>query len=472
MGGRERSARRGTVVDLNQSLDQLKEKALAISQRLTSTDAEVRARAATEILEIVQDLQEFAGNELLTVLAAKLNDPDEEVRVRIVEALGYIRNARILPVLRQLLAKDVKPVKLAVLRALGEMKLKGPVETLLTVVTKVNDDELIAEAVRALEKIKDRRTIPVLKNLLIHDNHEIVFAAVRGLCVMGEEEGTRFLEECLTSNQDFVKADAAKLLADFGDPSHVPALIQLLFDTSAQVRLHAIQALGRIEAEKAAPLLKTALGDSEPAIRASAAEALGNCGDSSCVSALCELLEDPQMEPKRRAAEALGKLKDPSAVAYLIVLLGDESDEVRVAACNSLMSLAFWLEDLEAKNRLSMALVISLEDALEPVRAAAAETLGYIGILDDEGLDALHVRLKDQSSAVVIAACAALGSVADPRSAEELKELLESPDPLIRWNAVTSLGKLTFADKVQVLRKMSRDEDETVREAAKAALAF
>lgn len=459
-------------MDLNQSLEQLKEKALATTQRLTSTDAEVRALAAQEILDIVQDLQEFAGNELLTVLAAKLNDPDEEVRVRIVEALGYIRNPRILPVLRQLLGKDVKPVKLAVLKALGEMKLKGPVETLVTVVTKVNDDELIAEAVRALEKIKDRRTIPVLKNLLIHDNHDIVFAAVRGLCVMGEEEGIRFLEECLTSSQDFVKAEAARLLADFGDPSHVQGLIQLLFDTSARVRLNAIHALGKIEADKAAPLLKTALGDSEPAIRASAAEALGNCGDESLVPALCELLEDSHPDPKRCAAEALGKLKDPSAVAYLIVLLGDEDDRVRVAACNSLMSLAFWLEDLEAKNRLSIALVISLEDALEPVRAAAAETLGYLGLVDDEGLEALHTRLKDTSSAVIIAACAALGSIADPRSADELKQLLASPDPLVRWNAVTSLGKLSFADKPQVLRKMMRDEDETVREAAKAALSF
>jgi hypothetical protein len=147
------------------------------------------------------------------------------------------------------------------------------------------------------------------------------------------------------------------------------------------------------------------------------------------------------------------------------VLLGDEDDGVRVAACNSLMSLAFWLEDLEAKNRLSIALVFSLEDGLEAVRAAAAETLGYLGIVDDDGLRSLHVRLKDQAQSVVIAACAALGSIADPRSVDELRELLESTDPLIRWNAVTSLGKINFADKVILLRKMSR-EDETVREAA------
>jgi hypothetical protein len=94
---REASAHGGPRVDINQSLDQLKDKALSTAQRLSSTDPEVRAVAAAEILEIVQDLQEFAGNELLTVLASRLSDPEEIVRVR--SGARYIRNARILPVL-------------------------------------------------------------------------------------------------------------------------------------------------------------------------------------------------------------------------------------------------------------------------------------------------------------------------------------------------------------------------------------
>lgn len=458
--------------DVNDSLNQANEQAIKLAQLLAGADDAVRESASEKLLRIVEDLQELTGKEILAALVPRLKDSIEAVRVNAVLSIGFMRNPQTIPILRQVLGKDTHPVKIAAIRALGEMRSKGPVETLLAIITRVKDDVLIAEAVHALGKLRDRRSIPYLKELLVHDSVDVVFATARTLCILGEDEGIHFLLECLTSQKDTARALAAQLLGEFGDSSHVQPLTERLFDESTDVRANVIEALGRIEAANAVPLLKAALGDVEPKIRANAAAALGKIGEVDCLEALCELLQDEYGPARLNAADAIGKLKDPSGVPYLIVLLGDELEEVRVAAVHALMSLAFWLDDLEAKSRLAIALAVSLEDSNEEVRAAAAETIGYVGIFDDEGLEALFKCLRDPSPNVIIAATASLGAIGDPRAADELKALLRLDNPLVRWNVVTSLGKLTFADKDDVMRQMMRDEDETVREAARLSLAF
>jgi HEAT repeat protein len=460
------------VERINQSVEHRKEEALKLTKLLASNNEDIRIEASEGLLEIARDLQELTGNDILTALVAKLKDRSESVRANCVMAIGYMKNPKTIPILRQMLSKDVKPVKIAAIKAMGELKNKGPVESLLLVIKKVRDVDLIIESLNSLGKLRDRRVIPYIRELLTHSNNDIVFTTAKVLCILGDEEGIHFLEESINSTEPNIRAESALLLGDFGDSSHIPLLLKKLFDESSVVRIEVIRALGKIQAEKAVPLLKAALGDSIPEIRANAAEALGNIGDTSVVENLCELLEDENDSVRKNSAVALGKLKDPSVVPYLIVLLGDENDEVRVAASNSLMSLAFWLEDLEAKNRLSIALVVSLEDSVEHVRAAAAETLGYIGVMDDEGLDALIKCLQDSSSIVVVAACGALGNIGDARAADGLKKLLYSDSPFIRWNGVTALGRLTFPDKMEVLNQMLKDNDETVREAAQMALSM
>jgi hypothetical protein len=72
---------------------------------------------------------------------------------------------------------------------------------------------------------------------------------------------------------------------------------------------------------KAAKGLTTALSDPDPFLRADAARALANWGDAASVPPLIELLKDSQTTARWAAIDALGSLRDPRAIAPLIVHL-------------------------------------------------------------------------------------------------------------------------------------------------------
>ena len=98
----------------------------------------------------------------------------------------------------------------------------------------------------------------------------------------------------------------------------VDALVVALKDSDAGVRRQAARTLAQIGNPRAVPALSAAMKDAEPDMRAIIASALGELGDAAAVPALRDALKDENVAVRVRAASALGEIGDRSAVDALI----------------------------------------------------------------------------------------------------------------------------------------------------------
>jgi HEAT repeat protein len=183
-------------------------------------------------------------------------------------------------------------------------------------------------------------------------------------------------------------------------------------------RALAIRTLGWIGAEETVPLLIERLSDQNRYVRESAVRALGRIGDSRALPSLAELFRAPGRVGPGVVYDALVAF-GPEAEPVFAGALGSEIASVRVASCFGVAVLS----EPESARRLLEPL---LGDGAEPVRSAAAESLGQVagGRLPD----ALAQATRDERATVRSAATGALGSYDDPRAVKLAVNALLDPD--------------------------------------------
>lgn len=85
----------------------------------------------------------------------------------------------------------------------------------------------------------------------------------------------------------------------------------------------------------------------------------------------------------------------------------------------------------------------------------------------ERALELLLSALDCADSGVVAAAADALGKRGDPRASEKLTDLLQHPDPEVRYQAVLSLALLGALQREELLELRDHDADEDVRALAR-----
>jgi HEAT repeat protein len=115
---------------------------------------------------------------------------------------------------------------------------------------------------------------------------------------------------------------------------------------------------------------------------------------------------------------------------------------------------------------------VSLKDPDAAKRAAAARLLGEIGAPAKEAVPDLADALKDQDSAVRQNAAKALGDIGPSSAAAvgPLVGLLGDQDWQVRRAAAYALGRTGSPEAEKPLKAARKDTNESVRDAAKAAL--
>ena len=168
-------------------------------------------------------------------------------------------------------------------------------------------------------------------------------------------------------------------------------------------------------------------------------------------------------ELRRLAVERLGLLPAEEATRELIARLGDPSWRVRKAAVERLSASA-------DRVRTCGALVAALADGDNPGRRnAALETLVRCG---SAAVPALLASAASPDPDVRKQVVDALTGIADPASADPLKELLTDPDPNVRGAAADALGAIGRPQsRAPLLRAVAEDSERLVRLSALRALA-
>jgi HEAT repeat protein len=256
----------------------------------------------------------------------------------------------------------------------------------------------------------------------------------------------------LVGTWDYLNSLRLQMQGDF------PAHLQIL-------RAGIVEALGDIGGDRVLPVLHDAVQDKDQLVVGRAAAALGKLRDKSAVDALIQLTNRGG-NVGQSAVEALAEIGDGLAISPLENLLHSEDPTVRAQAGYALAKL----KDKDEDGELVLDNMVSSERLELKDRLFAAYYLARLG--SRAGLDFLTERLAKGSDSGRTLAAQALGRSKNPKAVPALAEAaLRAKDASLRLMIAQSLGEIGGTRAVYTLRRMEDDTNQSVRAAAKQALA-
>lgn len=424
----------------------------ALTPLLTHKDEAVAAAATAVVSELGPD-----AKEVVAVLRKLLASTDEKVAGRAAQALGRTGSKddalALLPLLKapqlrpeasvaimrldpgqgkrvadalaaDLAAEDVARQKRA-LQALAAMPTPPDaiVEPLLPLLSV---DGLGPWAGDVLARCRPEALGPAIAALVsLLSSRDEARRSIAEIVFMraGGEPACEPLRAALAARSPETRAAAVNALAFVqarrGDRSSVPAVLPLLADEEATVRLAALRALRRMRAagEEVNRAALPLLAHDKAEVRAQAAWLLAE-GAAPPLPALTECLLDPD-EEVRDAARRMPPVKDPDALLIALLAAPPAADErtvlrqleadlrgedlrVRLEAARRL-----FLKRPERREAVLALLLSVLEGWDAQARLEAARTLGELGKEAGPALAALRRRVRRDESARVRQACEA-----------------------------------------------------------------
>jgi HEAT repeat protein len=358
-----------------------------------------------------------------------------------------------------------------------ELARRGPADIARTLTLGINLAALLPDA-EAQTGVRTGRlvsalallgaaAVPQLRVAVGHGGLDAVFATA----TLGEigpvaaKSSAPILVSAFADVNDFVRVGAGDALVKVG-PGAVPALLEGLANSNADLRWHSALTLGRLKAEprRVVPALIAALHDADGNVREHATRALGTFGAQAqaavpvlldptvgeeldeyefakalaaiAVSAPGELvkaLKAGRPTASNRASVALGLLQPP-AIDELITALASPSGHVRKVACHALIVAG------PDGARAAPAVAGLLQDADAKVRSEALQMLSSLGPATDQIAAGVAARLADSDPDVRASAAQALGRVArGPQEMQPVLTLLADPQDEVRLAAAWAL---------------------------------
>lgn len=264
------------------------------------------------------------------------------------------------------------------------------------------------------------------------------------------------VETLIEDVDDVTREEAAKALAEIGDPRTLDSLLEALEDDYWAVRAQLGWAFAKIGGDKAVEGLITLFNDPMMEVQNEAVSAMVSMGLSS-VPRLMACLKDERWRVREQAAKALGQLKDVQAVAALMLVCRDRDGAVKSAAAEALGKIG--------DSKAVPALTKLFKDTSKIVRETAGTALVYIG---ESSIPALLETLKDPHFVVRCHGVRALGGmttdyqigrkwVKDPRVVEALIGMLKDEDRAVREDATIALGIIGDPKAVDGLIEAMKD---------------
>jgi cyclophilin family peptidyl-prolyl cis-trans isomerase/HEAT repeat protein len=248
-----------------------------------------------------------------------------------------------------------------------------------------------------------------------------------------------------------VRRRAALAAGRIGDAIAVAPLLELVNDSESELRQMAVFALGLIGDRAAADRLVAALSDPDPAVRGRAAEALGRLGDAARAKAVATMVQaalpkgaqlvtvrgddpananDPWLE-LRLGLFALARLRDVAAAEQALLAGGRPRFDWWAAT---------WTAMRIAAPSLRPVLLAAAASSDPASRALAARGLG--ALKDAGSLELLAKLSQEREEDVAVQALRALGALGDARGTAAAAAALNSPNLVIKWEALKALARL------------------------------
>lgn len=396
-------------------------------------------------------------------LALVLNDKVPDIRVAVLRALGQLgQEASILPMLKHSSIEREPTVLKAIFSALTEigkfLNINELMEALTTLLSSTEEEWRSTKGTLG----EQGETFPYLLQLAVESpGSRMRQRATEALGSTEESFKNQAVEVLLKALNDSiaeVQLAAVKSLGILKDPRSLDSLINALqtdylWDETVSsliligetapllkplensenitVRLGICRVFSALTPADGVPTLTTRLQDPEKTIRLAALDALAKIGNPEPVPSIIAMLKSRDKKEKEKAGEALGYLGDPRSIPHLLDAEEDRSREVRDAATEALRKLDEALD-------------------LEKLIIAMRQLRSSDPTLQEKGVDTLPTFPEEQTVPL-------------------LMDWLQSPNSFARAGNLLALGRINWP-KTPPIIGMLQDDNSKVRRAALQAL--
>jgi HEAT repeat protein len=338
------SPSRSANPEIEQTVDKL-------IQPLADPEGEDRATAIGGLVAL--------GPQAPEALARGLENPDGDIRLGIVEALGQMPADTAVPLLIGALDDEDWEVRLAIVEALGVFRDRRAVGPLMKRFAVDDDDQVRYECLTSLGLIGDPAAVDLLVKGTSDHNPYVRMWAMEALCQMRDPHAESLALELLEDPDENVRTLVLASCANALDTPHGNARL-------IDIALNADRFQGSVVARRfLVEHVQAAAPDSElrqqirdaglAALHGSqalgAALLLADIGDPSGKDQLVVALHDPNLLVRHHAAHLLGRIGDPTAVPPLIEALKDEP----LVAATAFDSLQKFAQDGDQRARAAVA---------------------------------------------------------------------------------------------------------------------
>lgn len=189
-----------------------------------------------------------------------------------------------------------------------------------------------------------------------------------------------------------------------------------------------------------------------PNLRERAMVEIAETYDEQTIPRLMGILGAEDVTYRRAAVKALGFIGADSIPSLVESLLSNKNVTIKASCAKALAQVASNHPDVTFPEQGMQGLKVAMEDPNPVVHIASVMALGVVG---PPALEILFETLKNTDNlGVAVAIINALGSIADNRSIEVLKKLIddESADSYVKESATSALSRLDMVLNYQKAR--------------------
>jgi HEAT repeat protein len=433
----------------------------------------VRRKAAFALGRVKPDDSAAA----IAALAKGLSDANADVRTAAGDSLPEFGAAALPALTKALESAATDDGKLAVCKSLAKLGgAAGPAVPLLGKAFRSLKTPAIMTSMAEELSHLGKPAVAELTEAIKLDDSQLVAAALRGL-QKANPDGAPALVDALGDKRRDVRLQAASSLGQMNLPEKM-VVIGLSYtakqDTDADVRVAALQSIGNLGlgAKLALPGVEACLADLDGRVRQIAFFTLSRMGVNPRES-LQKALQSGDERVRIPIAGLMLKqnLEPEDAMKVLAAALKHEKKEIRVSAAAALADVPARI-NAETTNEVVAALSQTLKDDDVALKIQAARALGQFGKSAFPVLFETLKTAKDPALQTALLRGLRARGFHDPEAVPTLIECLKSSSAESRWQAAFILGNIgpQAKEAIEPLQALSNDGDRTVSIYARNAL--